>query len=92
MIIESLTFIDAGDLCKALKISEELAFQYHHYDPIEYDYIESKIYGYFERKLLNLHFANALFKNLKFQSTASAKNKVTIAILTQCSGRSKRRS
>ena len=86
MIIERLQLTDASQLCEALQISEELAFQYH-------DYAEWRAYIFFDyiivdfengkRKISNPNVAKALLNNSSFQVRSNAIDKVRFAILTQ---------
>ena len=83
IIIEMLRFDDAFNLCQALNIPEDLAFQYHQFDPKEYMLLWSKICDLYKKKIMNPHFSKALFKNVKFQTTTNAKKKVIMAIVSE---------
>ena len=91
MIIKKLRFFDAFYLCEALKISHELSFQYHSYDGEVCSIYTGFIYGLKNckidrkienRKIENPHLAEALIKNVKFQSFAKPNDKVKYAMLT----------
>jgi ankyrin repeat protein len=82
-IMEKLKFKDAVKLCEDLKISEELAYQYHKFDKRYHSSLWSKIYDYRKRKILNPNLAKAVLKNSRFQSRACAGEKVAFAILSQ---------
>ena len=83
MIIEMLIFDDALMICNLLKVSKELAFQYHSYCNSKYSELYKHIAVFDKRKLINPHLAKALVKNVKFQSSADAADIVTFAILSK---------
>ena len=70
-------------VCNALKISEELAYQYHSYDREDSSFYMQKIYNDEKSKVVNPTIAKALVKNVKFQSLAEGDSKVEFTILTQ---------
>jgi hypothetical protein len=81
--MEMLGIRDTLMVCKALKISEELAYQYHSYDPEDYSFYMQKIYSYQKCQVVNPNLAKALLKNVKFQSLVEGDRKVEFTILTQ---------
>ena len=71
-------------MCKALKISKELAYQYHKFLPEkDFYYFPFGIFDYKNKRISNPNFAKAFLKNSRFQSLADANHKARFAILTE---------
>jgi hypothetical protein len=83
LILERLAIEDSSNLCQALKISEEMAFQYHNFTTGSMNYYLDKIYDYENWTEVKPNLAESLAKNTSFQSMDEADRKVWFAILTQ---------
>jgi ankyrin repeat protein len=81
--MEMLGIRDTLMVCKALKISEELAYQYHSYDPEDHSFYMQKIFDFKNMKVVNPNLAKAILKNVKFQSLAAGDSKVEVTIFSQ---------
>jgi ankyrin repeat protein len=83
MIIEKLGITDASNLCQALNIPEDLAYQYHQFYQGEFVSYSKSIYDAKNRKLIRPNLAKAQFKNSRFQSLAYFYTKLIYSILSQ---------
>ena len=82
MILEVMRFEDSSNLCKALMLSEQLAYRYYHYKNEDLNRINA-IFRVEKMPSIRQNIAKALFQNCGFQAQAEVLDKIKYSILSQ---------